>query len=86
MKTLINELPVNPKFNVQLILSVQEYLNLTRFCSIVRDNADRLSDKKDAQIFIKEAVEVVLVDVTENTDAHLCYLIKRETENLNESQ
>lgn len=86
MKVLINELPVNPKFNAQLTMSVQEYLNLIRVLSVVRNKANSISDDKLFVSFIKETVEVVLENVTDGTDAHLCHLIKLETKDLTELQ
>ena len=77
-----------PRFEKRLTFSIQEYLNLIRTCKHLRGSLAKTTESLEAEQFFASSLDVILAEVTEGTDAHLCSLIKkeqREVENDNQT-
>jgi len=69
-----------PRYEKQITFSIQEYLNLIRTCQHLRGCLSKTTTNPEAEKFFAASLDVLLAEVTEGTDAHLCSLIKKEQE------
>ena len=69
-----------PRFEKRVTFSIQEYLNLIRTCKHLRGCLAKTTESREAEQFFASSLDVLLAEVTEGTDAHLCSLIEKEQE------